>query len=110
RFVLRLDGFASLHAGADLGKMTTWPVVFAGKRLFLNYATSAGGSVRAELLSAAGQPLPGFGLADCRALVGDEIEGQLEWSGGDLSPLAGQPVRLHLELQEADVFALQFRE
>jgi hypothetical protein len=42
--------------------------------------------------------------------VGDEIEGQLEWSGGDLSPLAGQPVRLHLELQEADVFALQFRE
>ncbi|MEY3225739.1 MAG: hypothetical protein RLZZ536_358, partial [Planctomycetota bacterium] len=110
RFVLRLDGFASLHAGADGGEMTTWPLVFAGKRLFLNYATSAGGSVRGELRNAAGEPLPGFGLADCKSLVGDEIEGQMEWPGGDLTQWVGQPVRLHLELQEADVYALQFRD
>jgi hypothetical protein len=84
--------------------------LFAGKRLFLNYSTSAGGSVRGELRSAAGEPLPGFGLSECRALVGDEIEGSMEWLGGDLSQLAGQPVCLHLELQEADVYALQFRD
>jgi hypothetical protein len=34
----------------------------------------------------------------------------MEWLGGDLSQLAGQPVCLHLELQEADVYALQFRD
>ena len=42
RFVLRTDGFASVHAGANIGEMVTRPIRFAGKELALNYATSAG--------------------------------------------------------------------
>jgi hypothetical protein len=40
----------------------------------LNYSTSAAGSVQVEIQDAAGNPLPGFRLADCQPLVGDQIE------------------------------------
>ena len=109
RFVWRLDGFASVHAGADPGEMLTQPLRFSGRRLSLNYATSAGGSVRVEIQDASGHPLTGYSLADCRNIVGDEIERTVSWKGGpDVSSLAGQVVRLRFALLEADLFALQF--
>jgi len=110
RFTLRLDGFASVHAGADPGELVTHPLRFSGKELVINYATSAGGSVRIELQDPDGRPLSGFTLSDCRNLVGDTIGQPVSWAkGSDLSALAGQTVRLRFAMQEADVFALQFR-
>ena len=35
RFSMRLDGFASMHAGAERGAWTTKPLVFEGERLEL---------------------------------------------------------------------------
>jgi hypothetical protein len=46
RFTIRLDGFASVHVGADLGQMITKPLRFTGNELAINYSTSAGGSLR----------------------------------------------------------------
>ena len=110
RFVLRLDGFASVHAGADSGEMRTHPIRFSGNRLFINYSTSAGGSLRVEIQDLSGKPLPGFALADCRHLVGDSIEQTVKWTPtSDLSSLSGKPVRLRFVMQEGDLFALQFR-
>ena len=110
RFVLRTDGFASVQAGADPGEMVTRPLQFSGQELFLNYSTSAAGSVRVEIQDADGQPFPGYALADCRSLVGDTIEQAVTWTkGGTVATLAGRPVRLRFVLQEADLFALQFR-
>ncbi|MBS0260329.1 MAG: hypothetical protein JSS02_00115 [Planctomycetes bacterium] len=110
RFTLRLDGLASVHAGADAGEMLTHPLRFSGKELVINYATSAGGSVQVELQRANGQPIPGFTLADCRSLTGDAIEQVVSWKNGSgLAELVGEPVRLRFKLLEADVFALQFR-
>ena len=111
RFVLRTDGFASVHAGADAGEMVTRPLRFSGRELAVNYSTSAGGSVRVEIQDAEGKPAPGFALADCRPLVGDAIEQKVSWSkGSDLSALTGRAVRLRFVMQEADLYALQFRE
>ena len=110
RFTLRTDGFASVHAGADAGEMVTPPLRFAGSQLTVNYSTSAGGSLRVEIQTADGQPIPDFALADCRPLVGDKIEQIVGWAGGaDLSALVDRPVRLRFALQEADLFAIQFR-
>jgi hypothetical protein len=110
RYTLRLDGFASLKSRRT-GEMVTRPLTFAGRELALNFATSAGGSVRAEIQDVAGQPLPGFALADCLETVGNEIERAIRWKGGsDISRLAGKPVRLRLVLSDADVFSLRFRE
>lgn len=111
RFTLRTDGFASVHAGADVGEMVTRPLRFAGKELVVNYATSAGGSLRVEIQNAEGKALPGFALADCRGFVGDAIEQKVSWGKErDVGTLAGQTVRLRFVMQEADLFALQFQK
>lgn len=111
RFVLRADGFTSVHVGADPGELLTRPLRFTGKELVINYSTSAGGSVRVEVQNESGQPIPGFTLADSRNLVGDAIEQLFSWkNGGDVSSLAGQSVRLRFVMQDADLFAVRFRE
>ena len=56
-------------------------------------------------------PIPGFRLSECSRLVGDELDQVVHWSNGsDVSSLAGHPVRMHLLLQDADLFAFQFSQ
>lgn len=111
RFTLRQDGFVSLHAGLEGGEVVTKPLVFAGKRLTLNMATSAAGGVRVEIQDEAGKPLAGFGLDDCDVVFGDELERIVTWKGSsDVGKLAGKPVRLRFVLRDADVYALRFVE
>ena len=84
-------------------------MVFDGDKLLINCSTSAGGSIRVELQNRDGEPLEGFGLADCEEIFGDSLEYAVRWSGGeDLSGLAGNPVRVRLVLQDADVYAFGF--
>ncbi|MBN8733429.1 MAG: hypothetical protein J0L64_23040, partial [Acidobacteria bacterium] len=110
RYSLRLDGFASLHAGYQGGSMTTRPLRFQGSRLELNYSTSAAGSIRIEILDESGKPIPGFTLTEARELIGDQIARTYEWSNtSDLSTLANRPVRLRFHLKDADVYSWQFR-
>lgn len=110
RYVLRTDGFISAHAGAEEGGLLTKPLVFSGGRLMLNFSTSAAGGVRVEIQDAKGAPVPGFALEDAETLYGDSIARAFKWKGDpDLSKLAGQPVRLRMVLQEADVFSFQFK-
>jgi hypothetical protein len=73
-------------------------------------ATSAAGSVRCELRAADGTPIPGFELDACDTLYGDNIERIVSWQGGrtDLKALAGTPIRMRLEVKDADVFAFRF--
>ena len=109
RFTFRPDGFVSVHAGAAAAEMVTRPFRFAGRELVLNYATTAGGSVRVEIQDVDGKPLPGFALADAPSLNGDAIEQAVAWAkGGDVSTLAGRPVRLRFTLQNGDLYALKF--
>ena len=100
--------FASLHAGAKDGEVVTKPFTFAGSTLYLNYSTSAAGSVGAELLDDAGHPIPGFTLAESETIFGDEFDHAVKWKGGALTALVGKPVRLRLILEDADVFAIRF--
>ncbi len=110
RYELRLDGFASAHAGYAGGEVTTRPVIFDGSRLEINYSTSAAGSVRIELQDATGQPLEGFSLADAPERIGDEIARDYAWkSGADVSALKGKPVRVRFVMKDADLFAFRFR-
>jgi len=111
RMTLRIDGFVSIHAAYGGGELVTKPLAFAGQLLEINYSTSAAGSVRVEIQDASGRPLPGFSLADCPEIIGDEIERAVQWKrGADVSSLARKPVRLRFVLKDADLFAIQFRE
>jgi hypothetical protein len=109
RYSLRLDGFASLHAGYLGGEMVTRPLTFTGNKLTLNFSTSAAGGVKVELQDIDGKALPGFALEDCQQQIGNELDRVVSWKGsGDVSSLAGKPVRLRFVLKDADVFAFQF--
>lgn len=109
RYVLRTDGFASVHAGYGGGEMATLPLRFTGTRLLLNYATSAAGSVRVEIQDEAGRPMPGFALTDCCEIIGDHIERAVLWTGGDsVAALAGRPVRLRFVMKDADLYSIRF--
>jgi hypothetical protein len=109
RYTLRLDGFVSAHAGYEGGEILTKPLVFAGDRLYLNYSTSAAGSVQAEMLTAQGHPIEGFRLEESVEKYGDEIEGMMSWeAGADVGELAGQPIRIRLVLEDADIYAIRF--
>ena len=106
RFTFRTDGFVSVHAAGE-ATLITKPLTFAGSKLALNIASR--GHTRVELQDAGGKPLPGFTLADCVPLVGDHIEQAVSWKGASLAALAGQPVRLRFQLQDADLFSLRFQ-
>jgi hypothetical protein len=109
RFTLRLDGFASIHADADAGRMTTKVFTMAGDRLVINASTSAAGSIRVELTDPQGTPIEGFAFKDCQTFVGDAIDATVTWSSRPgLRSLAGRPIRARFELIDADLYALQF--
>lgn len=110
RFSLRLDGFASAHAGADEGELLTKPLIFRGKELSLNFATSAGGQIAIELLTEKGEAIPGFDFDNFTPLVGDKIDSVVSWKGaGNLAELEGKPIRIRFRLLEADLYSLQFK-
>ncbi|TDU66550.1 hypothetical protein EI77_03645 [Prosthecobacter fusiformis] len=110
RYVLRTDGLASIHAGAEEGEFLTRLLIFSGKELVLNSSGSAVGRIQVEIQKADGEPFPGFALKDCTPVVGDKIEAVVQWkSRADVSSLAGQPVRLRFRMKETDLYSLQFR-
>jgi hypothetical protein len=109
RFTLRLDGFASIHADADIGIATTKLFVMGGDRLEINASTSGGGRVRVELIDSSGDPIDGFRFEDCEPFVGDSIGHTVRWEKkASLASLTGIPIRARFELLEADLYAIQF--
>ncbi|REJ90151.1 MAG: hypothetical protein DWQ45_15885 [Planctomycetota bacterium] len=111
RYTLRLDGFVSVQAPLSGGELVTQPIVFSGNTLWLNFATSAAGSVRVEIQNEQGEPLPGYSLEDCEELFGDTLDRPVVWkSEADLAELAGRAVRVRFELRDADLYSYQFRD
>ena len=111
RYTLRLDGFVSANAPMSGGEVITKPLTFTGKQLWLNFATSAAGSVQVELQDENGTPFSGFALSECEELFGDTLDRIVVWkSKPDLATVEGKPVRVRFVLRDADLFAFQFRD
>lgn len=109
RYTLRLDGFVSIHAPMSGGELITKPITFTGKKLTMNFASSAAGGIRVEIQDANGKALPGFTLDDSEEHFGDSIERSVVWKNGtDVSSLAGKSVRLRFALKDADLYAIKF--
>ena len=110
RYTMRIDGFSSVRASRWGGELLTRPLTFTGRQLVLNCSTSAAGSIAVEIEDANGVPVPGFTAAECVEIIGDDLDRVVRWeSGTDLSALATQPIRLHIRMIDADLFAMQFR-
>jgi hypothetical protein len=101
RLSVRKQGFASMHADAKGGEFTTHPLKFTGKKLVLNYSTSAAGSIQIDALDDAGKI-----VATMPELYGDDLAASVL----DVSKLAGQTIRLRVKMKDADLFALRFAD
>jgi len=109
RFTFRTDGFVSLHAAETTGEVVTQSLTMTGQELSLNVAIASGGALQVEVQNVAGEPLPGFTLADCPVITADAIDHRVAWkTGPDVSALRSQPIRLRFVMQQADIYALQF--
>lgn len=91
---LRRDGFASMDGP---GELTTRPVKFKGRHLFVN----VNGEVRVDLLDEAGQL-----LRSSLPATGDRTKLKIEWAdGADLSGVAGKNVKFRFYLKHGSLFA-----
>lgn len=103
--MLRRDGFASMDADAEGGSLTTRPVRFSGRHLFVNVNCPEGG-LRVGVLDRDGNAIEPFTADRCVAVSVDKTLHRVEWkSGGDLGSLAGRPVRFRFELEGGALYA-----
>ncbi len=111
RFTYRKDGFVSARSRGN-GELRTKLLSFQGDELMINARTKPSGSIRVELQDWHGNPLPGVRMEDSEAFSGDSTGGHsVQWKGRpDLSRFAGMPIRLRIQLNQAEVFTFQFRK
>jgi hypothetical protein len=54
--------------------------------------------------------MPGYALADCDEIFGDDVERAVSWQGKTaVEGLGGKPFRLRFVMQDADLYSLRFR-
>jgi len=110
RYSMRPDGFVAVEAPYAGGEMITKTLTFTGGELYLNYATSAAGSIRVQILDGDGVPIPGFEAEKSFEIIGNQIARAVRWNDStDLSSLAGTPIRLRFVMKDAELFSIQFR-
>jgi len=102
---LRRDGFASMDAGPEEGKLTTRPVRFSGKHLFVN-VDDPRGELRVEVLNQAGEIVAPFSSGACVPVTRDQTSQIVRWKDvKDLSSLVNQPVRFRFHLKNGRLYA-----
>ena len=114
---LRRDGFASIDwrpedatvrrvtsPAPSAGTLTTRPVRFRGRHLFVN-AELGSGQLRVEVLDREGRVLAPFTLAACAPVTGDGTRLPVRWASGSLDDLAGEVVRFRFSMSHGRLFA-----
>ena len=107
RYSLRLDGFASVHAGAKEETLLTKPFEYSGNAFKINFSTSAGGGIRFILQDVAGptDSVPSESLEQ----IGNEIERVVTWKDERaVWRFSKKRVRLKILLRDADLYSIQF--
>jgi len=103
--VLRRDGFYSMNAGTNGGVLTTLPIRFSGKYLFVNVADQLG-TLQVEILDSNGRVIEPFTKGNSAKLSVDKTLQQVTWNGaGDLSKFAGKPVEFRFYLTNGALYS-----
>ena len=103
---LRRDGFASLNAGEQPGRIMTRPLTFKGKSLFVNADVADGGWVKAAVLSRDSEAMSEFALDNSIALTKDTIRGAMMWkTKKELVPPVDDHVRIEIHLKNSNLYS-----
>ncbi|MFN0197976.1 MAG: hypothetical protein ACKVT0_14620 [Planctomycetaceae bacterium] len=103
--VLRRDGFASLSAEDKAGTLTTRPVRFDGRHLFVNVDAKAG-ELQVEVLDERGKVIPAFSRDKCRTISANTTSLPVTWKGTEtLASLNGKPVRFRFSLKKGKLYS-----
>ena len=111
---LRRDGFASVSdqwpsgaprpVRAGPATLTTRPICFTGRHLFVNARIN--GSLHVEVLDPSGRVIDPFAFERVVPVTGDGTRLKVQWTGrSDLAELSGQPVRFRFTLSRAQLYA-----
>lgn len=106
---LRQDGFVSADAGVEGGYLLTKPLIAGGSSLRIN-ADARHGRIQAELLDAAGKPIPGRELTSSIPFQGDALDAPLRWDSITTDELAGRPIRIRFHLRNASLYSFRFAQ
>ena len=101
---LRRDGFASMDAAEREGSLTTRPIRFRGRHLFVNAAVDQG-ELRVEVLDQEGQVISGLSRDRCVPVRTDHTLQEIQWRGADLSTIDGRPVRFRFLLRSGSLYS-----
>jgi len=97
--VLRRDGFVSLDAGADEGRILTQPFTLPAGKLYVNVDAHAG-QLRVEVLDREGQV-----AAESEVVEADLPQKEIAWREGGLAKLQGKMVSLRFKLRNAGLYS-----
>ena len=114
---LRRDGFASMDwlpgeggvirgrvGDGVIGTLTTRPIKFSAKHLFVN-ADLRQGELRAEVLDRAGNVITPLTRAACLPVRGNATKMAVTWQGADLAAVSGREVRFRFTITRGRLFA-----
>jgi hypothetical protein len=114
---LRRDGFASMdHGGTEPrvqrvaslttpGTLTTRPLRFNGKHLFVN-VDAPSGELRVDVLDREGRTIAPFSAASCMPIRTDSTRARVTWEAAhDLAPVSGEIVRFRFHLTHGRLYA-----
>jgi hypothetical protein len=103
--LLRRDGFASMTANEAEGVLTTRPVTFHGRFMFVNI-DCPGGLLKVEILDDQHTVLPDFSIGNCIPISANSTIHQVVWRGSqDLSALSGMKVRFRFHLRNGSLYS-----
>ena len=102
---LRRDGFASMDAGDQAGTLTTRPIRFRGRHLFVN-VDNPKGELRAEVLDDQGRVIKPFTRENCVPVAADRTLQAVRWRDvADLAAVRDRPVKLRFTITSGKLYA-----
>jgi hypothetical protein len=109
---LRVDGFCALESRTGVGSFSTRAFIGHGGPITINALAGPCGSVRVELRGLDDAAIPGYELANCVPITGDQRQARLRWvkDGQTLDQtdaLKGKFVRVFVALDEARIYAIR---
>jgi len=103
---LRLDGFCSMRAGEQEGRLISRREPMHVAKVTINAKTSPDGYVLAELLDKHNNVIEGFSREDCVPFTGDSVDHVLTWSRPALpEEMVEEDKKIRFWLKNADLYS-----